>query len=844
MPSITQPLTTQQQTRTSNLNSSFQTFVDKRPETAVPTPWIEYITPGKNGAKGNIGYIDENGAYQVEVNAYIYIYVDGFLINPPELNPDGSYKNIKSTVLSDASGNWATGDHFFDSIPAFREGQVIAFRAKAPLKQLSQRSIPYVIGGTPTPYNLGVLGDYGILRKPYEGESSVIGQFSYWLSHDPLTFNEPILDCNTRVFVYINGVHEGTSLPTIGEVFRNEIRGTNAVFPISDRISQEALQLLVGTEAVEVPLINITPSDLGVLVGDVDSLNTYFVFTAPENNVGVRLFKNGLRLHNGPDYHYSIDTETLLGFVLLATPPVPSDKLVLVFQYSIEFFTLDELPAGVIDGVNDTFELISVPEQDSLELFHNKVLLLPNVHYSLLGSKIEFLPGFIPAINDIIVADYQPSNTDIKPVSVSQLAQGPVDGNNRYFTFNKPNAIGNTHVYLNGLRLIEGINNDYLRIDNTILFNSWKTPVAGSRIQIGFYGVPISLKQLVSFLNNTTQFKENCLEASTYNVDSLINFFEFSGTKNGRNKQFSIPDMAQEVHVRTYVNGLRQKQNVDYTIDFNLNTITFANAPDPQDILLGFFSYQSSDQIIGETPLGVQNGVNTTFNLVYLPKATTVEVYRNGVHLSSINDYDYSIVGNTITFTSGAPEAEDIILVDYQLETAASTLVYNILPTGVIDGINKIFGFPVQQTGAAYQVYQNGQLLTPNVDYNINKNSIIFISRIPQAGDLILLNINLSKLFTNNLSDQLRILSPYPLQLNPGNSSQSFINSKIFGETSYLYPGKDENDEFYFWINRKTGYWKWSWYYPLTDTLKTFKTGQSITARAINTTPITYLTPV
>ena len=96
-----------------------------------------------------------------------------------------------------------------------------------------------------------------------------------------------------------------------------------------------------------------------------------------------------------------------------------------------------------------------------------------------------------------------------------------------------------------------------------------------------------------------------------------------------------------------------------------------------------------------------------------------------------------------------------------------------------------------------------------DVDYNINKNSIIFISRIPQAGDLILLNINLSKLFTNNLSDQLRILSPYPLQLNPGNSSQSFINSKVFGETSYLYPGKDENDEFYFWINRKTGYWKW-----------------------------------
>ena len=75
MPSITQPLTTQQQTRTSNLNASFQTFVDKRPDTAVPTPWIEYITPGKNGAKGNIGYIDENGSYQVEVNTYIYIYV-------------------------------------------------------------------------------------------------------------------------------------------------------------------------------------------------------------------------------------------------------------------------------------------------------------------------------------------------------------------------------------------------------------------------------------------------------------------------------------------------------------------------------------------------------------------------------------------------------------------------------------------------------------------------------------------------------------------------------------------------------------------------------------------------
>ena len=152
--------------------------------TATPVPYIETILPGRNKIKGWIGTIVNNKVVP-EANAYIYIYINGFLINPPEVLPDGTYKNTKTSVVSLADGKWETSTFFFDVLPAFEYGAIITFKAKAPLKSISESSIPYAIGATPTPIDLGVYDSFGVRRDPYEGETSIMGRMSYWFRQEP-----------------------------------------------------------------------------------------------------------------------------------------------------------------------------------------------------------------------------------------------------------------------------------------------------------------------------------------------------------------------------------------------------------------------------------------------------------------------------------------------------------------------------------------------------------------------------------------------------------------------------------------------------------------------------------
>jgi len=73
---------------------------------------------------------------------------------------------------------------------------------------------------------------------------------------------------------------------------------------------------------------------------------------------------------------------------------------------------------------------------------------------------------------------------------------------------------------------------------------------------------------------------------------------------------------------------------------------------------------QESDFVMNETPSGDINGTNTTFTLANTPVEGTVEVYLNGILQAPGSGKDYTISGNTITFTQ-APETGDVILVSY-----------------------------------------------------------------------------------------------------------------------------------------------------------------------------------
>lgn len=67
-----------------------------------------------------------------------------------------------------------------------------------------------------------------------------------------------------------------------------------------------------------------------------------------------------------------------------------------------------------------------------------------------------------------------------------------------------------------------------------------------------------------------------------------------------------------------------------------------------------------------ETPAGTVNGTNATFTLSFTPAANSLDLYWNGVRLSSIQG-DYTISGATITIASAnIPLSGDTLEAKYQ----------------------------------------------------------------------------------------------------------------------------------------------------------------------------------
>jgi hypothetical protein len=68
----------------------------------------------------------------------------------------------------------------------------------------------------------------------------------------------------------------------------------------------------------------------------------------------------------------------------------------------------DEVPSGVINGVNDTFTLANAPSPTgSLMLFKSGLLMIKGgVDYSLSGSTITFVSGAEPATGENLICTY------------------------------------------------------------------------------------------------------------------------------------------------------------------------------------------------------------------------------------------------------------------------------------------------------------------------------------------------------------------------------------------------------------------------------------------------------
>lgn len=114
-----------------------------------------------------------------------------------------------------------------------------------------------------------------------------------------------------------------------------------------------------------------------------------------------------------------------------------------------------------------------------------------------------------------------------------------------------------------------------------------------------------------------------------------------------------------------------------------------------------------------EVPGGSKNGVNTVFTTAAPFISGTLRVYLNGQRLTETEDYT---VGTSSITMLTAPLATDILLVDYythtgEIATGSASTITNEVPSGSVDGVNKVFTCAHAFVSGTLQVFRDGQLL-------------------------------------------------------------------------------------------------------------------------------------
>ncbi len=99
-----------------------------------------------------------------------------------------------------------------------------------------------------------------------------------------------------------------------------------------------------------------------------------------------------------------LDTTSPNSFLL----DTPNNTLRITVSVASVLFSDGETPAGVVDGINNTFSLAFAPNPAlSLDLARNGLHLKAGVDYTLAGGIITFLAGAMPSTGDILLATYR-----------------------------------------------------------------------------------------------------------------------------------------------------------------------------------------------------------------------------------------------------------------------------------------------------------------------------------------------------------------------------------------------------------------------------------------------------
>lgn len=215
----------------------------------------------------------------------------------------------------------------------------------------------------------------------------------------------------------------------------------------------------------------------------------------------------------------------------------------------IEIPDITEIPAGTTNEINTVFSLSKTPMAGTLRLYLNGVRQKPGTDYALSGGTITFSDP--PFAGDRLLADYKP-DVAVKTRVFGEIPAGYVNGDNTTFVLAYMPVAGSERVFLNGIRQTPGA--DYTLTTDTIVFTT--APFTGDRLLVDYAA---AITEVNRIYNETPE-----------------------GDTDGVNQNFVLSQTPVSIYV--YLNGVRQFAGVDYTIAGN--TITFANAPFENDVIL------------------------------------------------------------------------------------------------------------------------------------------------------------------------------------------------------------------------------------------------------------------
>lgn len=143
-----------------------------------------------------------------------------------------------------------------------------------------------------------------------------------------------------------------------------------------------------------------------------------------------------------------------------------------------------------------------------------------------------------------------------------------------------------------------------------------------------------------------------------------------------------------------------------------------------------------------QTPTGTINGTNKDFTVATGFVASTLKVYKNGVRMKPGGE-DYTATSTGFTMTV-APATGTVLLCDYALGdgtnvVGGNSLVSDEVPTGTVNGTNKVFTTAQGYVGATLQVFINGVKQKRTVDFveTTPSTGTFTMDEAPLTGDAI-----------------------------------------------------------------------------------------------------------